>query len=98
MTEISSLTANDIDFGDNTDSLLGLFDAGGVISFLFAGTILFASLVVGSSVSLLSAGAYTMTSAILNGFLSIGLWSFGGFVAALVVALVVAAIRRHHAG
>lgn len=98
MTEISSLTANDIDFGGNTDSLLSLFDAGGVISFLFAGTILFASLVVGSSVSLLSAGAYTMTSAILNGFLSIGLWAFGGFLSALVVALITAAIRRSHAG
>jgi hypothetical protein len=98
MTQISSLTATDITFADTTDSFLSLFDAGGVVLFLFAGTILFASLVVGSSISLLSAGAFTMTSAILNGFLSIGLWSFGVFLAALVVALIAAAIQRSQAG
>jgi hypothetical protein len=97
MTQTSNLTWNDIDFGEETDHHNGLFDAGGVIPFLFAGTILFATVVVGSSVSLLSAGPYTMTSAILDGFQSIGLWAFGGFLATLVLALATTTIwHRHH--
>ncbi len=98
MTRTSSLTADNSDLDDEMDNIKGLLDAGGVISFLFAGTILFASLVIGSSVSLLSAGSYTMTSAILHGFLSLGLWAFGGFFAALVLAFAIAAIRRRRHG
>jgi len=64
-------------------------DAGGLISFLAAGAVLFASLVVGSSVSLLFAGSNALLGAILVGFLSLGLWALGGFLTAFALAFAV---------
>jgi len=68
------------------------FDWGGFVSFLTAGAVLFASLIIGSSVSLVLAGGNDLIAAILEGFLELGLWTFGGFFVAFTVA--VAAGRR----
>jgi hypothetical protein len=63
----------------------------GLLSFLAAGAVLFASLVAGSSASLMLAGANDLIAAILEGFLMLGLWALGGFLAAAGLAL---AFRR----
>ena len=66
----------------------------GVTSFLFAGAVLFASLVIGSAVSLLVAGSDAMTAAIMRGFLSLGLAALAAFLAGTLVAIGFAAFRR----
>lgn len=64
-------------------------DAGGLKSFLTAGAVLFASLIVGSSASLLLSGSDALMGAILTGFLSLGLWVLGGFLTAFALAYAV---------
>jgi len=66
----------------------------GVTSFLFAGAVLFASLVIGSAVSLLVAGSDAMTAAIMRGFLSLGLSALGAFLVGALMAICFAAFRR----
>jgi hypothetical protein len=66
----------------------------GVTSFLLAGAVLFASLVIGSAVSLLLAGSDAMIAAIMRGFLSLGLAALAAFVAGTLMAIGVAAFRR----
>lgn len=88
MPKIDRLTVAEIEIDEEGGHFNPCFETTGMISFLLAGTILFASLVVGSSVSLLSIGSHSLTSAILHGFLTLGLWASGGFLAALVLSVV----------
>jgi hypothetical protein len=67
------------------------FHRGDVTAFLSAGAVLFASLVVGATASLIVGGANELVGAILEGFLKLGLWTFAGFIVAIVAALVAAA-------
>lgn len=92
MANTGSFTADEHGVVNGTGPFENLYD--GVMSFLIAGAVLFASLVIGSSVSLLLAGSDAVISAILRGFLSLGLMALGGFVAAVVLALAIAAFRR----
>jgi hypothetical protein len=66
----------------------------GVTSFLVAGAVLFASLVLGSAIALFFAGSDATMAAILRGFLSLGFRALGGFLVAVLVALAIAALRR----
>ena len=66
----------------------------GVTSFLLAGAVLFASLVIGSAVSLLVAGSDAVTAAIMRGFLSLGLSALGAFLVGALLAIGFAAFRR----
>ena len=66
----------------------------GVTSFLFAGAVLFASLVIGSAVSLLVAGSDAMTAAIMRGFLSLGLAALAAFLVGTLLAICFAVFRR----
>lgn len=58
----------------------------GLVAFLAAGAVLFASLVIGSSASLIVAGGNDLIAAILEGFLELGLWGLCGFLAAVTIA------------
>jgi hypothetical protein len=91
MAATASVTADDRARDDGSDPTENS-DWGGLVSFLAAGAVLFASLIVGSSASLVVAGGNDLIAAILEGFLELGLWAFGGFLAA--VALASAATRR----
>lgn len=71
-----------------------LGDTGGVISFLLAGAVLFASLVVGSSASMVVAGSNDLIGAILEGFLSLGLWALAGFLLSAGVVAAATALQR----
>jgi hypothetical protein len=66
----------------------------GVTSFLLAGAVLFASLVIGSAVSLHVAGSDAVMAAIMRGFLSLGLAALAAFLVATLVAIGFAAFRR----
>jgi hypothetical protein len=92
MANTGSLTADEHGVVNGTGPFATISE--GVTSFLIAGTVLFASLVIGSSMSLLLAGSDAVISAILRGFLSLGLMALGGFVAGVVLALAIAAFRR----
>ena len=67
---------------------------GGVISFITAGAILFASLVGGSLLSLSLSGPGALIEGIQSGFLSVGLWALAGFAVAYAVALAVKVLRK----
>jgi hypothetical protein len=66
----------------------------GATSFLLAGAVLFASLVLGSAVSLVLAGSDAMVAAIMRGFLSLGLSALAAFLVGTLAAIGYAAIRR----
>jgi hypothetical protein len=68
--------------------------SGGVTSFLLAGAVLFASLVIGSAVSMFVAGSDAVTAAIMRGFLSLGLSALGAFLVGVLLAVGFAAFRR----
>jgi hypothetical protein len=89
---------DDPDIGAPSDDFNHTIDDSALVSFLAAGTVLFASLVVGSSASLLLAGSDTLMAAILRGFLSLGMWTLGGFFVAAIAAITVAMLRRRNAG
>jgi hypothetical protein len=90
--------ADDLDIGERSGDFNHPLDENGLVSFLAAGAVLFASLVVGSSVSLVLAGSDTLMAAILRGFLSLGMWTLGAFVAAIVFAIAAAVLRRKRPG
>ena len=99
MTGAGNVIADPILTDDGRPAAENQFDAGGVISFLAAGAVLFASLVLGSSVSLLFAGSNALIGSILSGFLSVGLWAFGGFAVAVSLAFAVTlALRQGRTG
>jgi hypothetical protein len=66
----------------------------GVTSFLLAGSVLFASLVLGSAGSMFVAGSDAMTAAIMRGFLSLGLAALAAFLVGTLMAIGFAAFRR----
>jgi hypothetical protein len=66
----------------------------GVTSFLLAGAVLFASLVIGSAGSMFIAGSDAVTAAIMRGFLSLGLSALGAFLVGVLLAIGFAALRR----
>ncbi len=68
--------------------------SGGATSFLLAGAVLFASLVIGSAVSMFVAGSDAVTAAIMRGFLSLGLSALGAFLVGALLAIGFAAFRR----
>lgn len=70
----------------------------GAAAFLAAGSILFASLAVGSSASLFLAGSNHLIAAILHGFLAFALWTLGGFLAAVIAALAIKALHKRTPG
>jgi hypothetical protein len=91
--------ANFVDTLDAEEKSYGFsraVDDSALVSFLAAGTVLFASLVVGSSASLLLAGADTLIAAILRGFLLLGIWTLGAFIVAIVCAIAGIAFRDRH--
>jgi hypothetical protein len=90
--------ADGLHVGENTGRFNQALAESGLVSFLVAGAVLFASLVVGSSASLVLAGSDSLMAAILRGFLSLGMWTLAAFVAAIVGALILAAFRGHQAG
>jgi hypothetical protein len=98
MTETGGIAANLRAVGDDGAPLRRGAEWGSAAAFLAAGSVLFASLVIGSSASLFLAGSNQLIAAILEGFLAFGLWTFGGFLAAVVAALAIAALRRHTPG
>lgn len=66
----------------------GKCDLGGVVSFLAAGAVLSAALIIGSSASMVLAGANDLIGPILEGFLELGLWALGILLAAVALAAV----------
>lgn len=92
MLRNASLTADDLSLASNSEPGSAFFS--GVMPFLAAGAVLFASLVIGSSASLFLAGSNQLIGAILHGFLSLGLWAFGACLTAVVIGLAVIAFRR----
>ncbi len=74
-----------------------MLENGAFASFLAAGAVLFASLIVGSSGSLLVTGSDAMLAAIGQAFLSLGLKALGAGLASVALALAAAALwRRYH--
>jgi hypothetical protein len=73
-------------------------DDGALVSFLAAGAVLFASLVIGSSGSLFLTGSDAMMTAIDQAFLSLGLRAIGVGLVATAACLAFAASwqRRRH--
>ena len=96
MVKTASLTADELPLADNTRPDGSAFFSG-IMPFLFAGAVLFASLVIGSSASLLLAGSNQLIGAILHGFLALGLWAFGASLIAAAAGLAVIAVRRRRA-
>jgi hypothetical protein len=90
-TTVSVATADPV--RDDERALTEYSDWDGLFSFLAAGAVLFASLVIGSSASLVLASGNDLIAAILEGFVELGLWAFGGFLAAVVVAVRVSRRR-----
>jgi hypothetical protein len=88
----ATFNANEDDLAADEGRIARLYD--GVTSFLLAGAVLFASLVIGSAVSLLLAGSDAMIAAIMRGFLSLGLAALAAFVAGTLMAIGFAAFRR----
>jgi len=78
---------------NNRAETTGGFDYGGVVSFLAAGAVLSASLIISSSASMVFASANDLIGAILEGFLELGLWAFGALLAAVALAVAVARCR-----
>lgn len=87
MAAVTDVPADNPPLDGGPDTTVGSFVRSGLGSFLAAGTVLFASLVVGSAASLIVAGGNDLISAIHEGFLELGLWTLGGFLAAVVLAL-----------
>lgn len=83
-------SSNTLDETDSRDAWSGL------ISFLAAGAVLFASLVVGSSASLIVAGSNDLIAAILQGFLLLGLWALGAFLIAIVIVAAFNSLPRRN--
>ena len=93
----SRLLADKIDSEDGPDDLGRDPDASGIISFFVAGTVLFASLVIGTTLGLMMAGSQAPATAILRNYLSHGAWGLGGLLASVVAVLAAAAIWRRRA-
>jgi hypothetical protein len=72
MAANASATTDDPARNNGEDTTCG-FDCGGLVSFLAAGAVLSASLIIGSSVSMVFADANDLVGAILEGFLELGL-------------------------
>lgn len=83
----------DEDHRDDAGGRFAMLDDGAT-SFLVAGAVLFASLVIGSAVSLFLAGSDAMTAAIMRGFLSLGLTALAAFLVGTLAAIGYAAVRR----
>jgi hypothetical protein len=81
---------DDDDLGESRRSRL----SDGATSFLLAGAVLFASLVIGSAGSLFVAGSDAMVAAIMRGFLSLGLAALAAFLVGALAAIGFAAFRR----
>jgi len=79
---------------NNSAGTTGGPDCGGLVSFLAAGAVLSASLIIGSSASMVLAGANDLIGAILEGFLELGLWAFGALLAAAVLVAAIAKRRQ----
>jgi len=98
MPPTSQLNTDKILREDGPDDLGHDPDAGGIISFFVAGTVLFASLVIGATVSLTMAGSQAPATAILRNYVSHGVWGLGGLLAAAFPVLAAAAICRRRRG
>jgi membrane protein implicated in regulation of membrane protease activity len=79
---------------NNSADTSGGRDCGGLVSFLAAGAVLSASLIIGSSASMVFAGANDLIGAILEGFLELGLWAFGALFAAATLVAAMAKRRQ----
>jgi hypothetical protein len=90
--------ADGLHIGEETGGFNRAIDDNGLVAFLAAGAVLFASLVVGSAASLMLVGSDALMAAILRGFLSLGMWMLGAFVAATLAAIAVAMARRRASG
>jgi hypothetical protein len=93
MANIASVTAEDTALETDADLSEGS-RWGGLVSFLAAGAVLSAGLIVGSSASMIVAGGNDLIAAILEGVLKLGLWAFGGFIAAVVLAITLTGRHR----
>lgn len=91
----SRFSTDKLDREDEPVDLDSDLKSGGVVSFLIAGMVLFASLVVGFSISLILAGSQAPITAVLRDYLTHGVWGLGALFAAVLPVLAIAAILRH---
>ncbi len=88
MSATFSIDEDDLDVDEGRLSRL----SDGVTSFLLAGAVLFASLVIGSAGSMFVAGSDATVAAIMRGFLSLGLAALAAFLVATLMAIGFAAL------